>query len=288
MTSPASYSFEFFPPQSEVQERRFWNAFERLSALEPAFVSLTYGAGGTDRARSERLLKEILARGGPAPAAHLTMVGASRQDLDAQAARWWKLGIRRLVALRGDMPNLERSFRPHPQGYRDSTSFVAGLRRIANFEIAVSAYPESHPASVSPAADLDCLKSKIDAGASKAITQYFFEAETFLRFRDRARRAGITAPLIPGILPITNFEKTRDFSQRCGANVPDWLGKRFEGLDQEPETRTLVAAATASELCQQLRAEGVEAFHFYTLNQAPLSIAICRLLDLQPGLSAAA
>ncbi len=193
-----------------------------------------------------------------------------------------------MVALRGDMPRLSEPYTPHPEGYRNAADLVAGLRRIAEFDISVAAYPECHPDSPSPADDLDNLKRKFDAGAHRALTQYFFDAEVFLRFRDSATKAGIEAPIVPGILPITDFAKIRAFSERCGATIPDWLAERFEGLDQDPETRAMVAATTASELCRRLLAEGVNAFHFYTLNQAPLSIAICRMLGAHPALEEAA
>ncbi len=215
-------------------------------------------------------------------------MGTPRHETDALAGDWARAGLTRVVALRGDMPGLEAPYAPHPQGYRNAAELVAGLRRIAPFDISVAAYPECHPDSADLVSDLDNLKRKFDAGADRALTQYFFDAETFLRFRDRARRAGITAPLVPGILPITNFAKISAFSARCGASIPAWLAARFEGLDADPETHALVAATTASELCQRLIAEGVTGFHFYTLNQAPLSLAVCRMLGLKPILQEAA
>ncbi len=288
MTLRLDISFEFFPPAAGPAEAGFWAALDRLAPLEPGFISLTYGAGGTARERNDRILRALLARGRALPAGHLTCVGASRAETDAVAREWAAAGLRRVVALRGDMPGLKAPYAPHPEGYRDAAELVAGLRRISDFDISVAAYPECHPDSADLVSDLDNLKRKFDAGADRALTQYFFDAETFLRFRDRARRAGIAAPLVPGILPITDYGKISAFSARCGTSVPAWLAARFEGLDSDPETRALVAATTASELCQRLIAEGITAFHFYTLNKAPLSLAVCRMLGLRPTLQEAA
>ena len=288
MTLRLEISFEFFPPAAGPAEAGFWAALDRLAPLDPDFISLTYGAGGTARDRNDRILRALLARGRALPAGHLTCVGTPRAETDAVARDWAAAGLKRVVALRGDMPGLAAPYAPHPDGYRNAAELVAGLRRIADFDISVAAYPERHPDSVDLASDLDNLKRKFDAGADRALTQYFFEAETFLRFRDRARRAGIAAPLIPGILPITDFTKISAFSTRCGTSVPAWLAARFEGLDTDPETHALVAATSASDLCQRLIAEGVTAFHFYTLNKAPLSLAVCRMLGLKPTLREAA
>ncbi len=251
-------------------------------------MSLTYGAGGSDRARSDRILAGLLERCPAEPAAHITCVGAARSEIDDCIHAWAAAGIKRLVALRGDMPEIGAPFRPHPQGYEDAAALVAGLRRIGDFDISVGCYPECHPDSPSAQADLDNLKRKLDAGAARAISQYFFDAETFLRFRDRARQAGITQPIVPGILPIFHFAKVQNFSRRCGTALPDWLAARFDGLDDDPETRDLVAATTASELCKTLLREGVESFHFYTLNRAKLTLAICRTLGLRAQLEEAA
>lgn len=284
-------SFEFFPPAPGAAEQRFWQAVDRLAPLGPAFMSLTYGAGGTGdttRYRNDRIIRGLLARPEVTPAAHLTCVAAPKAEIDAQAWAWAEAGVRRIVALRGDAPNMEGSYRPHAQGYRNAADLVAGLRKVADFDISVAAYPERHPDSPSDEADLDNLKRKLDAGASRALTQYFFDAELFLRFRDAAVKAGIAAPIVPGILPITNFAKVLEFSGRCGASVPDWLKQRFDDLDGDPESRALIAATTASELCQTLLAEGVTEFHFYTLNRASLSYAICRMIGLHPGLRRAA
>ena len=288
MTRLPRISLEFFPPQKPQAEAGFWQTLEKLSRLRPEFASLTYGAGGSDRARSDRILGGLLERGLAEPAAHITCVGAPRSAVDECVPAWAEAGIKRLVALRGDMPEIGAPFRPHPQGYENAANLVAGLRRIGDFDISVACYPESHPESPSPAADLDNLKRKLDAGATRAISQYFFDAETFLRFRDRARRAGVTQPIVPGILPIFHFGKVRNFSQRCGTAVPDGLAARFDGLDGDPETRDQVAATTAGELCQALLREGVENFHFYTLNRAKLTLAICRMLGLRPQLEDAA
>ena len=288
MTLRLDISFEFFPPAAGPAEAGFWTALDRLAPLEPGFISLTYGAGGTARERNDRILRALLARGRALPAGHLTCVGAPRAETDAVAREWAAAGLRRVVALRGDMPGLKAPYAPHPEGYRNAAELVAGLRRISDFDISVAAYPECHPDSADLVSDLDNLKRKFDAGADRALTQYFFDAETFLRFRDRARRAGIAAPLVPGILPITDFAKISAFSARCGTSVPAWLAARFEGLDSDPETHALVAATTASELCQRLIAEGITAFHFYTLNKAPLSLAVCRMLGLRPTLQEAA
>ncbi len=288
MALSPSFSFEFFPPAPGPAEARFWQALDRLAPLKPEFVSLTYGAGGTAQAHSDRILCALLTRGDVTPAGHLTAVGASRAEIDALARSWAEAGLRRVVALRGDMPGQCGPYAPHPEGYRDAADLVAGLRRIADFDISVGAHPECHPDSPSAACDLDNLKRKFDAGADRALTQYFFDAEVYLRFRERAAKAGIEAPIIPGILPITNFAKLREFSRRCGATIPTWLTERFEGLDDDPETRTLVAATTACELCQRLLAEGVIEFHFYTLNRAPLTYAVCRMLEARAILEEAA
>ena len=288
MTLQLDISFEFFPPAVGPAEVGFWAALDRLAPLAPGFISLTYGAGGTSRERNDRILRALLARGCAEPAGHLTCVGATRAETDAVARDWAAAGLRRVVALRGDTPGLKTPYAPHPEGYRNAAELVAGLRRISDFDISVAAYPERHPDSADLVSDLNNLKRKFDAGAERALTQYFFDAETFLRFRDRACRAGIAGPLVPGILPITDYAKISAFSARCGTSVPVWLAARFEGLDSDPETRALVAATTASELCQRLIAEGVTAFHFYTLNRAPLSLAICRMLGLKPTLQEAA
>ncbi len=274
-------SFEFFPPQTEKMEARLWETVQRLTPFRPAFVSVTYGAGGSTRERTHATLERIRRQTPLEPAAHLTCVDASRDEVDAIARRYWEVGIRHVVALRGDAPNGER-FVPHPAGYARAVDLVAGLKRVANFEVSVACYPEVHPEAPSPAADLENLKAKVDAGANRAITQFFFDVEVYLRFRDRVRAAGITVPLVPGILPITNFPRPRRFAAVCGTTIPAAIARLFDDLDDEPQTRELVAASIAAEQCRRLAAEGVTEFHFYTLNRAELTAAICRLLGMKP------
>jgi methylenetetrahydrofolate reductase (NADPH) len=288
MKSAPRVSFEIFPPAGTASEEALWRTVSRLETLSPAFVSVTYGAGGSTRERSTAILDRLVADTGLEATAHVTCVGMARHDLDQMAQDWADRGIRRIVALRGDPADGADQFEPHPEGYRNAVDLVAGLRKISDFEIAVGAYPETHPDAASPEADLDNLKRKLDAGASSAITQFFFDASTYLRFRDRAVAAGITQPIIPGILPVTNFAKVAAFSARCGATIPSWMHALFDGLDDDAETRRLVAASTACELCNTLKTEGVDDFHIYTLNRAELSMAICRRLGLRPRLDAAA
>ena len=281
-------SFELFPPKTVEGETTLWRNLDKLAPLGPSFVSVTYGAGGSTRDRTNRIVTQVAGRTGLTPAAHLTCVGASKAEVDAVARQWWDAGIRHIVALRGDQPEGEATYTPHPGGYAYASDLVAGLKRIAPFEISVGAYPEIHPDAYSASADLDHLKRKIDAGATRAITQYFFEAETFLRFRDAAAAAGITVPMVPGILPVTNFKTVVRFSEACGTSVPGWMADLFDGPDDDPQTRSLVAASTATELCLNLMSEGVEDFHFYTLNRAELTTAICRRLGVRPVLEHAA
>jgi methylenetetrahydrofolate reductase (NADPH) len=281
-------SFEFFPPGTPEMEKKLWQALERLAPLSPRFVSVTYGAGGSTRQRTHDTVVAIQQRLNLRPAAHLTCVGASREEIDTVARRYWQAGVRHIVALRGDPVEGEGVFKPHPQGYANAAELVAGLKRIADFEISVAAHPEVHPEALSPQADLDNLKRKWEAGATRAITQYFFDVETFLRFRDRLAANRIDLPVIPGILPVTNFEQVKKFSARCGATVPRWLADFFEGIDDDPETRKLVAAHVTGEQCRMLQDEGVREFHFYTLNRPELARAICRLLGIRPTATAAA
>ena len=281
-----SLSFEYFPPKTREAEESLWNTTKRLATLAPRFVSVTYGAGGSTRERTHRTVKRIQSELGMPTAAHLTCVGADRAEIDAVARSYWDAGIRHVVALRGDPPadeNGNGTYVPHPDGYAYATDLVAGLRRIADFEISVAAYPEVHPEARSADADLENLKRKLDAGATRAITQFFFDPAAFLRFRDRAAGAGIAAPIVPGILPITNFGRAKTFAAACGAKIPDRFADLFDGLDDEPETRQLVAASVAAEQCLSLQSEGVEHFHFYTLNRAELTVAICRMLGVQPA-----
>lgn len=275
-------SFEFFPPKTEKMEETLWASVARLAPLRPRFVSVTYGAGGSTRERTHATVVRILKETGLIPAAHLTCVGASRAEVLEVADHYWDAGIRHIVALRGDPPDGEGAYAPHPDGFAYAANLVEGLRRAHPFEISVAAYPETHPHAVSPEADLDNLKRKIDAGATRAITQFFFDADVYFRFMDRVRAAGITVPVVPGILPVTNFAQVTKFAAMCGAAVPPWLAELFEGLDDDPETRRLVAATAAAEQCRALQAGGVREFHFYTLNRADLAYAICHILGLRP------
>ena len=273
------FSFEFFPAATAAQEERFWDTTLRLAALEPQFVSVTYGAGGTTQERTFKAVERIRRETDLEPAAHLTCVGASRAQIDAIAETYWQAGVRRIVALRGDAPKGSAGYVPHPQGYAYAADLVAGLKRVADFDISVSAYPEVHPEARDAAADLDNLKRKIDAGASRAITQFFFDPDDYLRFVDRARAAGITVPIIPGILPIVNFQRTREMAASCNAALPGKLVRLYEDLEAGSEVRIPVAVTLAVDLCRHLTARGVEDFHFYTLNRADLTVAICRLLQ---------
>jgi methylenetetrahydrofolate reductase (NADPH) len=275
-------SFEFFPPKTEKMEQVLWESVKTLEPLAPRFVSVTYGAGGSTRERTHATVVRIQRETSLHAAAHLTCVEACRGEIDDIARSYWDAGIRHIVALRGDPPEPGKGFRPHPDGYANAAELVAGLKRIAPFEISVACYPECHPDSPTAAADLENLRRKIDAGANRAISQFFFSPSCFLRFRDEVAAAGIDAEITPGILPVSNVAQTRRFASMCGANIPHWLDRLFEGLDDLPAARQLVAATVAAELCGQLYAGGVRHFHFYTLNRAELSYAICHLLGLRP------
>ncbi|HMQ94978.1 MAG TPA: methylenetetrahydrofolate reductase [NAD(P)H] [Amaricoccus sp.] len=272
-----SLSFEFFPPHSPEASLRLWRSVERLAPLGPRFVSVTFGAGGTTRDRTNAAIQTIVERARLSVAGHLTCVGASRAETLAVARGYARMGVRRIVALRGDPPKGAARFEPHPEGFASGADLVAGLRQLGGFEISVAAYPEKHPDAVDLAADIDNLKRKIDAGASNAITQFFFENEDFLRFRDACAQAGISAPIIPGILPVENFGRMTNFAARCHATVPEWMHKAFARADS-PETAHLLAVAIASDQCDTLRAEGVEHLHFYTLNNPDLTYDVCRAL----------
>lgn len=285
---PPRISFEFFPPKTEKMEENLWQTIKRVEPLGPRFVSVTYGAGGSTRARTHATVLRIRSDTMLEPAAHLTCVGAPREAIDAIARLYWDSGIRHIVALRGDPPADEARYVPRPDGYAYAADLVAGLKRIAMFEISVAAYPEVHPEAPSAEADLDFLKRKIDAGADRAITQFFFEVDCYLRFVDRAHARGIRVPIVPGILPVTNFGQVKKFAAVCGASIPDWMPPMFAGLDSDPDTRRLVAASIAAEQCRRLQAHGIEDFHFYTLNRADLIVAICHMIGVRGPVSASA
>ncbi len=274
-------SFEFFPPATEKAGETLWKSIQRLAPLNPSYVSVTYGAGGSTRERTHATVYRILQETGLQPAAHLTCVGATTDEIDAIAESYRDAGVRHIVALRGDPVDGPGTYQPYPGGYAYAADLVAGLKKIADFEISVAAYPETHPEAVSGEADLDNLKRKLDAGASQAITQFFFDTDVYLRFLDRARAAGITAPIIPGILPVTNFTRVVEFSRNCGTSVPTWMADLFEGLDDDPKTRQLVAGGVAAQQCRALHAAGVTDFHFYTMNRADLVYAICHILGVR-------
>jgi methylenetetrahydrofolate reductase (NADPH) len=281
-TRPFDVSFEFFPPRSVEMEAKLWAAVERLEPMAPRFVSVTYGAGGSTRERTHRTVGRILRETSLVPAAHLTCVAATKDEVLDVADEYWAMGVRHIVALRGDPPTGESRYEPHPGGFGWASELVAGLRARHEFEVSVATFPEGHPDSRSLDAELDNLKRKIDAGATRAITQFFFDNWTYLRFVDRARKAGITVPIVPGIMPVTNFEQMSRFAVLAGATVPRSLAPLFEGLEHDPETRKLVAATVAAEQCQQLAGAGVSEFHFYTLNRADLTYALCHILGLRP------
>lgn len=275
-------SFEFFPPKTERMGEILWESIATLAPLGPRFVSVTYGAGGTTRERTHATVERIVRETSIPAAAHLTCVDASRAEIEEIARDYWNIGVRHIVALRGDPPQAGTRFVARPDGYASAADLVAGLKAVAPFEISVGAYPETHPEAASAEADLDNLKRKIDAGADRAITQFFFEPDTFFRFRDAAAAAGIDAEIVPGIMPVSNFAAVQRMSGMTGSAVPAWLAHLFEGLDDLPAARQLVAATVAAEMCRRLYAGGVRQFHFYTLNRAELSYAICHLLGLRP------
>lgn len=274
-------SFEFFPPKTEAMEATLWESVKTLEPLNPRFVSVTYGAGGSTRERTHATVARIRRETGIEPAAHLTCVDATRAEIDAVARDYWAAGVRHIVALRGDPPRAGERFAALPDGYGSAAELVAGLHRVADFEISVGCNPEGHPEAVSMAADIDNLKRKLDAGASRAISQFFFEPECFFRFRDAVAAAGISAEIVPGILPVSNFGQAARMSAMNGTSVPPWLARLYDGLDDKPAARQLVAATVAAEMCRRLYAGGVRQFHFYTLNRAELSYAICHLLGVR-------
>jgi methylenetetrahydrofolate reductase (NADPH) len=278
-------SFEFFPPKDEEMEKILWESIERLKPLAPNFVSVTYGAGGNTRERTHATVKRILAETPLTPAAHLTCVAATRAEVDTIVRNYHDAGVRHIVALRGDsVGGAGSKYAPHPGGYSNAADLVGGIKRIhGDFEISVSAYPEKHPDSPTVEADIDMLKAKVDAGASRAITQFFFENDLYFRYLDRVRARGIDIPIVPGILPVQNFKAATNFAARAGASVPAWLAERFHGLDHDAATRKLIAAAVAAEQVLDLVDRGVTTFHFYTMNRADLVYAICHLLGLRPA-----
>ncbi len=275
-------TFEFFPPHTPAMEETLWESVKQLSVLEPRFVSVTYGADGSTRARTHDAVERITRETSLTAAPHLTCVGASKEEIDTIARKYWEMGIRHLVALRGDPPKGCDTYAPQADGYAYAADLVAGLKKIADFDISVAAYPEVHPEATSAEADLDNLKRKLDAGASRAITQFFFDTDAYLRFRDRCASAGINSELVPGILPITRFPQLTRFAEMCGATVPKWLHERFEGLEDDPQTRQMIAASVAIEQVQTLCAEGIDEFHFYTLNRSELTFAICHAIGVRP------
>lgn len=283
-------SFEFFPPKTEKMEQTLWDSIGTLAPLGPRFVSVTYGAGGSTRERTHATVARIARETAIPAAAHLTCVEATRDEIDAVASEYWAAGVRHIVALRGDPPRADERYVAHPGGYENAAALVEGLRRLHPFEISVAAYPECHPDSIDPAADLDNLKRKMDAGATRAITQFFHQPDVFFRYRDKVAAAGIDAEIVPGIMPVSNFAAVVRMSKMCGTEVPAWMERLFAGLDDLPEARQLVSATLAAELCRKLYAGGVKQFHFYTLNRAEMSFAICHLLGVRtkPGAVAAA
>lgn len=281
-TENIDVSFEFFPPNTAAMETTLWNSIRHLGVLKPSFVSVTYGADGSTRERTHAAVARIQNETDLTAAPHLTCIGATRGEIDAIARRYWDMGVRHLVALRGDPPKSERSYLPRKDGYAYASDLVAGLRKVADFDISVAAYPEVHPEAADAKSDLDNLKRKLDAGASRAITQFFFDIDHFFRFRDQCAAAGITAPIVPGILPITRFPQLTKFAAQCGATVPAWLEDRFDGLEDDAETRKLIAASVAIEQVARLKRDGVREFHFYTLNRSELAFAICHAIGVRP------
>jgi methylenetetrahydrofolate reductase (NADPH) len=279
---PLQVSFEFSPPKTEEAEAQLWLAIRRLEPLRPAFVSVTYGAGGSTRERTHATVKRIVEETSLKPAAHLTCVAAPKAEIDDIVRGYWDAGIRHIVALRGDMPGLEGSYCPHPDGYRSTPELIAGIRKIAPFEVSVSFYPERHPDSPSNGHDIELLKAKMDAGANRALGQFCFDDDLTARFRDDAARAGITIPIVPGVMPTTNFNGVARMAAKAGASIPAWLARAYDGLEEDVETRRIVAAAVLADQVQQLRARGFGQFHFYTLNQANLTYAACRILGIRP------
>jgi len=274
-------SFEFFPPKSDEMEERLWDSISKLKGLKPNFVSVTYGAGGSTRERTHHTIKRILDETDLKPASHLTCVGASKEEVDEVLRNYWEMGVRHIVALRGDMPASSPNYQLHKNGYQYANELVAGIKKIGDFEISVAGYPDKHPEAANFLQDIDNLKRKVDAGATRIITQFFFDADAYFSFVDICRKAGINVPIVPGILPVSNVKQTKHFAKMCGAKIPKWMEDIFEGLDERQETRQLIAGMVATELCRILHKAGVEDFHFYTLNRADLTCAICHVLGIK-------
>ena len=287
-TRPLKVSFEFSPPKTDEAEENLWRCIRRLEPLKPDFVSVTYGAGGSTRERTHHTVKRIVEETSLSPAAHLTCVAHTKSEIEDIVRGYWDAGIKHIVALRGDMPGMQGKYQAHPGGYASTPDLIEGIRKIAPFEISVSAYPERHPDSESEAQDIALLKAKVDAGATRALTQFGFETEALARFRDRVVKAGIDVPIVPGIIPTTNIKGISRMAKGAGATVPDWLERLYDGLDSDADTRKLIAATILAEQVQDLRAEGFDQFHFYTLNQADLTFAACCLLGMRPVSSAGA
>jgi methylenetetrahydrofolate reductase (NADPH) len=279
---PIGVSFEFFPPKTEEMEQQLWLSIKRLEPLAPNFVSVTYGAGGSTRDRTHHTILRLLAETSLKPAAHLTCVGSPKHEIDEIVRRYWAAGVRHIVALRGDMPEAGASYQAHPQGYATTIDLIEGIRSLGTFQVSVSCYPEKHPDSPSFEHDLELLKRKVDAGASRAITQFCFNNDALARYRDRCDRWGISVPIVPGLMPTTNFKGVARMAGQCGASIPSWLASLYEGLDHDLESRRIVASAVLAEQVTELHAHGFEQFHFYTLNQADLAYATCRILGLAP------
>lgn len=276
-------SFEFFPPKTDKMEETLWQSIRKLMPLNPSMVSVTYGAGGSTRERTHNTVERILKETSLTPAAHLTCVGATKGEVDDVARAYWDIGVRHIVALRGDMPTIGQAYQPHDGGYENAADLVNGLKKIGNFDISVAAYPEAHPDSANENMDIDNLKRKIDAGADRAITQYFFDTDIYFRFMDKVLAAGIDVPIVPGIMPVTNFKMAKNFSERCGTSVPKWLEELFSGLEDTPDIRRYVASMITAEQCLRLARGGVKNYHFYTLNRADLTYAICHILGIRPS-----
>jgi methylenetetrahydrofolate reductase (NADPH) len=288
MTALPSVSFEFFPPKSPEMEQKLWDSVQRLAPVGPEFVSVTYGAGGSTRERTHSIVKRIADQTRLSPAGHITCVAATRDEIDGVLKDYWSAGVKRIVALRGDpTAGIGAAYEPHPGGYAYASDLIAGAKKIADFDISVGCYPEAHPQAGSLNAEIDNLKRKIDAGADRAITQFFFYPDVYLRFLDKARGAGITAPIVPGIMLQSNFKGLKRMADMCGTSIPNRIANLYDGLDDDPETRDLVTAHVAADLCNRLAEQGVDRFHFYTMNRAGLSLSTCRLLGITPGRQAA-